>query len=195
MQLLTDKIDALRVRSGGAASYRHSRATSMLTAIQSDLLLIELPVQAVCEANSSVYHVHTVVQHGVHPHRVRPTQLSQPERARQLHICERCQNLSVPDWHGTCMWIISIKRKMSPLRNTYISSRSLCRSMQGHCQEEAKQHPTLMAPNLACICSAGRALVRRPCCLSLACCRWQSTGMALRRPKADFCAHRSRWRQ
>ena len=66
----------------------------MLTVIQYDLLLAELPFQAVCDANSSIHHVHNVAVHRVHAHRVRPAQLSQPEVSRQLHTCKKSLNLS-----------------------------------------------------------------------------------------------------
>ena len=66
----------------------------MLTVIQDDLLLAELPFRAPCDANSSVHHVQNVAVHRIHEHRVRPAQLSHPEASGQLHTCKQSLSLS-----------------------------------------------------------------------------------------------------
>ena len=66
----------------------------MLTLVQDKLLLAKLPSQAASDADYSLKHFHTILEDNVCPDRLRLAQLSQPDRARQRHICEKSQKPS-----------------------------------------------------------------------------------------------------
>ena len=126
----------------------------MLTVIQDDLLLAEVPFQASCDANSSIHHVQNVAVHRVHPQRVRSAQLTQPDASGQLHICKKSLNpLNCHTGMVQAGGLSASRWKCLP-RVTDVFSRSLCRSRQKHCQVEAKQYHTRLASALACICLA-----------------------------------------
>ena len=155
----------------------HSRATSALTLIQSELLLVELPAQAVRDASCILHHVHTIVlPHIVHPRRLQSAELSQPELIRQLHICSVFQYPS-----GVQKRMVHQERNTSDIKRSLFPTKPIpfsCRSRQIKCQWKPKQCHTLATSAATRMCSAVRVFVA----LNVNPCRRHSLRVALFRP-------------